>query len=192
MFLNQKEIVIFDTEYTCWEGSMERKWSGPNEYREIVQIGGIVVDTETLTETDSFIIFIKPTLNPTLSDYFIKLTGITQATVETEGVDFKTALDRFLAWRKNRPSYSFGSDERHFTENCELLKLPYPELSDFYEVKDIFKKHGIPADEYQSGIILRAFGKEPIRRGHDALNDARSILDGLRELKDKLEKEGKL
>ena len=31
-------FIIFDTEFTAWEGSMERNWSGENEYRELVQI----------------------------------------------------------------------------------------------------------------------------------------------------------
>ena len=31
-------FIIFDTEFTAWEGSMERKWSGENEYKELIQI----------------------------------------------------------------------------------------------------------------------------------------------------------
>ena len=31
-------FVLFDTEYTAWEGSHERDWSGEGEHREIIQV----------------------------------------------------------------------------------------------------------------------------------------------------------
>ena len=37
----EAEIVIFDLEYTAWEGSMQRDWGGEGEYRELVQTGGV-------------------------------------------------------------------------------------------------------------------------------------------------------
>lgn len=36
-------FIIFDTEYTSWEGSQERNWNGENEFRELVQISAIRV-----------------------------------------------------------------------------------------------------------------------------------------------------
>ena len=38
------KIVVFDLEYTAWEGSMGRCWSEDWEHREIVQIGAVLVD----------------------------------------------------------------------------------------------------------------------------------------------------
>ena len=43
-------IIIFDTEFTAWAGSQERDFSGPNEYRELVEIGAIKIDTRTFNE----------------------------------------------------------------------------------------------------------------------------------------------
>ena len=46
-------IAVMDLEWTAWEGSKERRWNGPGEEMEIVQIGALKVkDDETLTETD--------------------------------------------------------------------------------------------------------------------------------------------
>ena len=50
----QPKIIIFDTEFTAWEGSLARNWNGPGEYREIIQIGAILVDTQNLQELDFF------------------------------------------------------------------------------------------------------------------------------------------
>ena len=36
-------FVFYDTEYTSWEGAMQRNWSGPNEHRELVQLSAIRV-----------------------------------------------------------------------------------------------------------------------------------------------------
>jgi len=54
------DAIVFDTEFTAWQGSMERHWSGPGEFREIVQIGGISVDVATFAETGAFSVLIKP------------------------------------------------------------------------------------------------------------------------------------
>ena len=37
------EFVLFDLEFTAWEGSLERGWSEPWEAREIIQIGAVRV-----------------------------------------------------------------------------------------------------------------------------------------------------
>ena len=38
-----EKFIIFDTEYTAWEGSQERNWSDDDEYMELVQIGALKV-----------------------------------------------------------------------------------------------------------------------------------------------------
>ena len=38
------KIVIYDTEYTTWKGALERNWSGPNEYRELVKLSAIKIE----------------------------------------------------------------------------------------------------------------------------------------------------
>jgi hypothetical protein len=36
-------FVFYDTEYTSWEGAMQRNWSGLDEHRELVQLSAIRV-----------------------------------------------------------------------------------------------------------------------------------------------------
>ena len=74
------QIVIFDTEFTAWEGSMQRQWSLDWEHREIIQIAAVKVEL-TLSGAQvvsSFNTLVKTVINPTLSDYIIQLTGIEQ------------------------------------------------------------------------------------------------------------------
>ena len=176
-------IVVFDTEFTAWEGSLERNWSGSNEYREIVEIGAVRVDTREMSERDTFKTYVRPVKNPELSAYFTELTGISQEIVDREGVDYPTAILRFAEWCRDTPIYSWGNDGDVLRENCGLLGTPFPfEPSRFFDASDIFRKAGIPEEQYKSSTIIRAFVKEPIRRGHEALNDARTIMAALREL----------
>ena len=97
MFSFPGRFILLDTEYTSWDGSYERGWSGPNEYKEIIQIGAIVVDGKSLTEEGAFSVFIKPVKNPNLSDFIIELTGITQEKIDAEGISLPEALRRLCA-----------------------------------------------------------------------------------------------
>ncbi|MES2953585.1 MAG: 3'-5' exonuclease [Patescibacteria group bacterium] len=177
------EFILFDTEYTTWEGTHERNWSGPNEYREIVQIGAIRIKGAAMLEVDSCLLYTKPLKNPILSAYFTELTGISQETVEKEGLPFAAALDRFKTWCGETTLYSYGNDGTILEENCVLIDTRNPfSPSDFSDIRTVFEQNGIDTKGYISSTIVRAFGKEPTRRGHDALSDARLILDALHEL----------
>ena len=179
----EREVILFDTEFTCWEGSQERAWSGPNEYREIVEIGAVRVNGDTLEELAALDIIVKPKINPILSDYFIRLTAITKERVDAEGVPFAEAIGRFAAWCGERVLYCFGRDQDVLVENCALAGISFPLAgADFRNARDIFERHGVPPGKFSSGNILKAFGLEPRQRPHGALNDARGILDGFREL----------
>jgi inhibitor of KinA sporulation pathway (predicted exonuclease) len=178
------KFILLDTEYTAWEGSQERNWSGPNEHKEIVQIGAILVNNVALTEIDMRKIYVKPTINPILSDYFMQLTGVTQDDIEKSGVSYETALTQFKEWCGETPVYSFGYDGVIMEKNCTLLEISFPfSPAQFHDMRDFFKHHGIPADDYFSSTITEAFGQKSPYAGHDALNDVRTILDALRALK---------
>ena len=63
------EFVVFDTEFTAWEGSMQRQWSEPWEHREIIQIAAVKVQASSTNVriTETFNELVLPVINPTLS-----------------------------------------------------------------------------------------------------------------------------
>lgn len=176
-----REFVIFDTEYTTWEGALQRGWSGENEFREIVQIGAIRV--KDLKEVDCFEKFVVPVKNPNLSQFFVELTGVTQEEVDEKGVSFREAVAEFGSWIDGLDCYSYARDIDVWKENADLLEqsLPFSEEK-FHDVRDVFNVAGIDTTQYSSGTIPKAFGKTPPPYGHNALNDARSILIALNAL----------
>jgi len=92
-------IVVFDLEITAWPGSVARFWSGPGEHPEIIQIGAVKARTVGgMTETGSMNRYVRPSINPVLSDYIIGLTGIRQSDIDDKGVPFTDAMKEFAAF----------------------------------------------------------------------------------------------
>lgn len=176
------EIVVYDTEYTTWDGARERKWAGPNEHREIVHIGAVKIETNTFRELDSFEVYVRPNINPELSDFFVELTGISQEVVDRKGVDFLDAWQRFNIWRGGLDAYAFGNDAEVLSENCHLSDIPSTYTGRLLNICEVFERYGIATTAYHSSTIVGAFGHTPRQGAHNALNDARSIVDGLRLL----------
>lgn len=183
---NWEHIIIRDTEFTSWEWAQERNRSWPNEFRELVQIWAIKINTATRQEIDTFSIFIKPTKNPILSEYFIQLTEITQEEVDTKGEEFIPALAKFVKRAGDRDSidlYSYGGDEAELAENCELHHIAMPFCTTrFKDVRTVFLANKIPADKYISSSINQYFDIPNDETEHNALSDARNIFHSLQAL----------
>lgn len=119
------EIVIYDLEYTTWQGALERNWSKENEFREITWIAAITVGIDTLQEIDAFDCIIKPTINPKLSEYFTDLTGLTQQRADKEGKPFLEGIRAFRRFVNSRPTVCHGWDAIALFENFKLKNLKF-------------------------------------------------------------------
>ncbi len=176
-------FILFDTEYTAWEGSQERKWTGKGERREIVQVGAVRVSNRTLHVESTYTCFIRPRYNPILSDYFKNLTHITQNDIDDHGISFPDALTQFASWAGDTEIYSFGRDGQVIQENCDIHTIHNPfRPGQFHNIREYFRERGVNPDGYYSSTIVEAFGLPVTRGGHNAHNDVLTILDALRAL----------
>ncbi|MBI2235902.1 MAG: exonuclease domain-containing protein [Magnetospirillum sp.] len=174
-------VVVYDLEYTCWEGSLARDWDGPDEHREIVQIGAVALSAE-FQELAALEVMVRPRINPRLSDYFTRLTGLSQARLDKEGVDIAEALARLHAFAEpGLPLASNGDDGGVIAENCRLAGLDHP-LS--HRCVNVEFRIAAALDGYRpmSFEIPELFGLPQSGRGHDALFDARAVAVALRSL----------
>jgi inhibitor of KinA sporulation pathway (predicted exonuclease) len=113
----------------------------------------------------------------------VELTGITQEEVDTKGLSPAEALEKFSTWTRGLPLYSWGLfDKEALEETAKLNGIQQFFTWEVQSIRDVFKRAGVPAENYMSSTIVEAFGEKPVRRAHNGLNDARSILDGLRLL----------
>jgi inhibitor of KinA sporulation pathway (predicted exonuclease) len=178
-----KEVVVFDTEFTAWRGSMERGWQGPGEFREIVQIGAVRIDTKTLAETAAFQVLIRPKLNPVLSDYFVDLTRITNDRLAAEGVAFAAGTSAFATFVGSRRMFCYGRDDRIIAQNAK--RLHEPELwtnTTATNLRQWLVEVGIGLAGVSSGTLAKHVGAMSQGIAHDALVDARSLAEAVRYL----------
>lgn len=172
--------IVYDLEYTTWDGAMARQWSGPGEYREIVQIGAVRLDDQW-QEADAMEVLVRPRLNPMLSDYFIALTGIGQTELDRCGMDFATALERMASFAgTDTLLYANGNDAEVVRENCRLLAVPEAIAPNrFRNVRALIGSMA-GKGEIDSCDLAAAFGLKQEGRGHTGLADARAIAAALR------------
>jgi DNA polymerase III epsilon subunit-like protein len=171
-------FVIYDLEYTSWPGAQDRGWTGPGEFREIVQIGALRVDPATMEVVADFDALVTPVSNPELSDFFVELTGITQADVDDRGQDFADALDDFLKFCDGAYALSYGND---MVIIGEATSIPLPP---FVNIRPYLNKLLPATTPLSAGRLREALGHttdhEPT---HNALLDCHAILDVLRHLR---------
>ncbi len=175
--------VLFDLEFTAWEGSMERRWLAPGEFREIVQIGAVKVDVVTLELLETFECLVRPRLNPVISDYLNNLTGVTNDALVARGLDFATAYGRFIAFAKGATIAAFGRDDLVLKENLALygIRDAVP-LPTYINIIPWLFENGINPRGKHACDVAALCGASFEGREHDALDDARSVAAGIRAL----------
>jgi inhibitor of KinA sporulation pathway (predicted exonuclease) len=171
-------IGILDLEYTAWDGSAQRHWSQPWEWREIVQIGLLLVDAgRAFAIQDEIELLVRPQRNPVLSDYFVALTGITQSRLEA-AVPFDEALAALSAFSTAAELIVFnGCDGEILRENCSFhaAALSWPEER-MYDFRPLLSRVlGRPQNELISSEFPRLAGVTVAGRRHSALHDCRAI-----------------
>jgi len=91
---NNYYICVLDFEATCWKD---------NKNHEIIEFPSILLEwnlkNNTIKEVSRIQIFVKPKLNPIVSDFCYELTGITQEQVNN-GTDLKSAILQHFNWLK--------------------------------------------------------------------------------------------
>jgi len=177
--------VIFDVEYTAWEGVGRRLDFAE---REVIQIGAMKVnfDNIDINVVSTFLEFVKPTVNPKLSEYIMNLTGITQQNIEEHGLTLNEALNQFeifCSYGENK-TFSWGDDSRLIKKNTELVSIEFPSF--LSNNTDLKSRIPLIIDKYDlnvsSGNLHRSVGLNLEFKNHDALDDTKSIFETLKFL----------
>lgn len=172
-------IGILDLEYTAWDGSAQRHWNQPWEWREIVQLGLVLVDVERdFMVRDEIEVLVRPQRNPHLSDYFINLTGITQSRLDEEAVSFDKALAQLSAFGEATRLIMFnGCDGQILRENCAFHAAtpPWP-VECMFDFRPLLSRTLVrPQSELVSSELPSLAGVNVAGRCHSALHDCRAI-----------------
>ncbi|CAJ0575269.1 unnamed protein product, partial [Mesorhabditis spiculigera] len=203
--LHYDKLILLDVECTCDKTNIMFTYP-----LEVIEFSAVVLDLYNLDDPNplQFQAYVRPTLNPILSEFCVKLTKIEQATVDA-APPFSTAMCRFMEWMKlndlltNRSA--FGTDgpgdfAKFLQYACHSHQIDFPYiLRRFINVKSHFEakyptyiQKGIRFKEtdmpYTSLMQMLKFYELPdIANAHSALADAKAIRLLAREmLRDKI------
>lgn len=176
-------VGILDLEYTAWDGSAQRGWSQPWEWREIVQVGVLLVDAgRSFSACDEMEIMVRPQRNSVLSEYFTSLTGITQKRLEEGALSFDEMLTRVSEFVARVELVMFnGCDGQVLRENCVLNMVTLPWLDKrMFDFRPLLARTlGRPQEELISSELPRLAGTRTSGRSHSALDDCKAIAAAL-------------
>ncbi|TRY33257.1 exonuclease domain-containing protein [Aliiglaciecola sp. M165] len=175
------ECVLFDTEFTAWEGSKARNWSQDWEHREIIQLAAVKLrfEHDKATIAATFNEVVCPKFNSDLSEYIVQLTGITQKIVDEMGVDFSSAISLFhdFCHKGSLRTFSWGDDMSVLDENCALNNIAVPDFaSGFANLQRIAKKLNVSGCDQSSGNLAKFHRLDLQGHQHNALFDVRSTV----------------
>lgn len=178
-------FIIYDLEFTAWEGSQERRWGLEWEHREIIQIEAkkVKLKNDKIIMVDSMSLYISPLINKILSKYIMDLTGITQEKVDF-GIHIDELLKLFEDFTENGsiPALSWGNDMSIINENYEISKRDKIEYSNL-DLRNLFKECGFGhVLNTNSGNLIKKFDDTVEINEHDASEDVRSLIMSIEKI----------
>ena len=176
-------LICLDTEWTCWQDSLELGWPDPERPPEIIQIGLASYDTLAFSLLNTFDSLVVPKLNPLLSEYCTDLLSLKQSDLDQAETFAKVSdnLTSFLSVYKQQKVLicSFGRDWEHFALDAKRNSISDP-ISQFskmdlrLELSSIFD---IPYRETTREVIVERLNLAKNPRRHEALFDAYQLID---------------
>jgi inhibitor of KinA sporulation pathway (predicted exonuclease) len=165
------DYVIVDVEATCWEGCQVKEM-------ELIEIGAVYLDGNSYQPLSDFEQFVKPSINPVLTDFCRELTHIKQGQIDSAPL-FPEAFGKFMQWI-NDEKYrlcSWGTfDYEIFNYELNRCGMTWPlNFAGHLNLKELYAK----AYSTKASIGLREAMRKlsmPFEgRLHRGIDDARNI-----------------
>ncbi|OCQ90015.1 exonuclease [Nostoc sp. MBR 210] len=174
MNLNQYDyLLVLDLEATCCDQGTIKRYE-----MEIIEIGAVMVEAQTLKIIDEFQTFIKPVRYPTLTEFCKSLTSITQTQVE-QAPEYPEAIAMLQKWLSNYPNAVFGSwgdyDRNQFKQDSKFHNLPFPIAYPHVNLKQQFSDSQGLSKRYGMAEALQLVNIELNGTHHRGIDDARNI-----------------
>jgi len=166
--------VIVDFEATC---DKDNKMS--NDDREIIEFAAILMNKNTRFIEAEFTMFVKPVINPNLTEYCINLTTILQSDVD-EAFSFSTVFVQFKKWMDRYPGKkifcSWGSyDKEQLHVDCERHGVNYPFNKEHVDISKLFSSIKGYKRSYSLFSALKKLKLSFQGTKHRGIDDAKNI-----------------
>ena len=180
-----KEYIVIDFEATCVNPKNE------SFQNEIIEFAAIKCD-EKFNAISEFTKFVRPILNPALTDFCKELTTIKQSDVDT-AAGFAKVLDDFVLWLNQTPAEkyfcSWGKyDKKQLLSDCKLHNAKFPFNEIHYNLKEIcinkaIKDFKMPAKVKGMAEVANFLKIQRTGILHRGIDDCKNILQILNYLK---------
>jgi 3'-5' exoribonuclease 1 len=165
-------FLVIDLEATC-----DDRGAVPKHEMEIIEIGAVLVDAETLTPVGDFQTFIKPVRHPALTPFCTELTSITQAQVDgaPRFADAMLALRRFTGGRDALFASWGDYDRNQFEQDARYHRVSLPFNGRHMNIKRAFSEALGESKRYGMAGALARVGLPLVGTHHRGIDDARNI-----------------
>jgi inhibitor of KinA sporulation pathway (predicted exonuclease) len=181
-------LYCVDLEATCdeiAEAESPRPLAVVPEQMETIEVGLVVIDLETLEVVDEFQRFVRPQINPNLTDFCKKLTSIQQADVDSAGtyVEVGQELGAFIERYPDAAWASWGDyDARQLERDAGFAACP--SLLSGLQHFNVRKWHKGLYDNQLKGLkqTVEAMGLVWQGTYHRGIDDARNVASIVKEM----------
>lgn len=180
--LNQfTDLICLDLEYTCWENSLRDDWSDPKFPAEILQVGMAGFDLVQGRCLTKFSAYVRPVLNPRMSDYCINLLQISQTIIDSSPTlpEVINQISSFLGRYREDITLvcAFGPDCKKFSDDAARhnRQSPFSLFSCLDLRLEAAKVMGVADGLPEREHIKQHFQLPASANRHDALDDALDV-----------------
>jgi inhibitor of KinA sporulation pathway (predicted exonuclease) len=170
MFQPSAYYLVVDLEATC-----DDQGAVPRDQSEIIEIGAVLVEGQSLRPVAEFQTFVRPIIHPRLTRFCVELTTITQDDVD-HAPTFREAAARIAAFGDGALFCSWGAYDRNQLEaDARRHGLPSPLGPPHWNLKEGFAKAAGDRRTMGNRAALRRVGLAATGTHHRGIDDARNI-----------------
>lgn len=191
-FRLERQLILLDLEFTCWEDSLRTNWSEVERPPEVIEVALVAYDPVRDAVSESFTSFVRPSTNVELSRYCTGLLYISQSDID-QAPPLKDVLARLAEWVERLeisgvPTCSWGVNDRVFlAQDAQRSGCGDPfRACTHADVRSLYNValRCPPTRIYDRDDTRRILGFSPNHKRHSALADALDLVQFCRELRD--------
>lgn len=161
--------LVVDLEATC-----DDRGAVPRHESEIIEIGAVLVDGETLRPLEEFQTFVRPVVHPKLTAFCTELTTITQADVDGAPT-FPEVAPELAGFGAGAVFCSWGNyDRNQLEQDARRHGIPMPLPGSHLNIKEQFARVMGGKQQGNRGALARV-GLAATGTHHRGIDDARNI-----------------
>ena len=182
-------FLVVDFEATCDEPIQLK--------RQEIEFPVLMVDSKDISVVKSFHEYVRPEMNPVLTDYCIRLTGIQQEMVDSSE-PFPSVFERFKSWlekeadlvnsrlepKKKIAFVTVGNWDFSvaLSDECRHHRIPYPKaMKNWINLKASFQKMtGRKPKDFVD--MLQEFDIKPVGQLHSGIDDCHNTVSIIRTM----------